>query len=108
MSNKPATRAAEAGEWDELGGRVDDETKPDNVSWLFVCTLFFLYLIILFQFYVSNEGEDERGGGIRRAEAAFIRRGRRWPSAPGMSGGRGGGWEEVSIGHCQGYEATRR
>jgi hypothetical protein len=63
VSNKPAARAAEAGEWDELGGRVDDETKPDNVSWLFVCTLFFLYLIILFQLYVSNEGEDERGGG---------------------------------------------
>ena len=36
-----------------------------------------LFHELAFQFNDSNEGEEERGGSIRRAEAAFIRRGRR-------------------------------
>ena len=64
----------------------------------------------MFHFYVSNEGEDERGGGIRWVEAAFIRRERRRLSALVISGGSGGGWEEVNIGRWQGcdYGAGRR
>jgi len=53
---------------------------------------------------VSNEGEDERGGGIRWAEAAFIRGGWRRLSEPAISGGSGGGWKEVSTGRWQGCD----
>jgi len=51
---------------------------------------------MLFQFYDSNEGEEEHGGSVRRAEAALTWR--RRLSAPTMSGGSWGGREEVGMG----------
>ena len=64
---------------------------------------------MLFQFYDSNEGKEERRGSIFRLEVASIRRGRL--SAPAMSGGSWGGREEVmSIRrrHGREYGAARR
>ena len=53
---------------------------------------------MLFQFYDLNEGEEERGGSVLRAEAAFIRRGRRRLSALPISVASGGNRQGCEYG----------